>query len=80
MKLEFEIEVARAGMQVFHKLDDVPADFGPTLVSVGNFDGVHLAHTHVFRQIVAGAREQKLRAVAVAFEPHPIRILRPDAD
>jgi riboflavin kinase/FMN adenylyltransferase len=65
-------------MQVFHKLDDVPADFGPTLISVGNFDGVHRAHTHVLRQLVAGAREQKLRAMAVAFEPHPIRILRPD--
>src|SRR6202140_2374055 len=65
-------------MQVFHKLDDVSADFGPTLISVGNFDGVHRAHTHVLGQVVGGAREQKLKAMAVAFEPHPIRILRPD--
>jgi riboflavin kinase/FMN adenylyltransferase len=65
-------------MQVFHKIDDVPPDFGPTLISVGNFDGVHRAHTHVLRQVVGGAREQKLKAMAVAFEPHPIRILRPD--
>ena len=65
-------------MQVFHKLDDLPADFGPTLISVGNFDGVHRAHTHVLRQLVGGARGQKLKAMAVAFEPHPIRILRPD--
>jgi riboflavin kinase/FMN adenylyltransferase len=65
-------------MQVFHKLDDVPADFGPTLISVGNFDGVHRAHTHVLGQVVGGAQEQKLKAMAVAFEPHPIRILRPD--
>jgi riboflavin kinase/FMN adenylyltransferase len=65
-------------MQVFHKLDDLPADFGPTLISVGNFDGVHRAHTHVLQRLVGGAREQKLKAMAVAFEPHPIRILRPD--
>src|ERR1035438_7235442 len=65
-------------MQVFHKLDDLPADFGPTLISVGNFDGVHRAHTHVLRQVVGGAREQKLKAMAVAFDPHPVRILRPD--
>ena len=46
-------------MQVFHKLDDVPADFGPTLVSVGNFDGVHRAHAHVLREIVfAGAGDR----------------------
>jgi riboflavin kinase/FMN adenylyltransferase len=65
-------------MQVFHKLEDVPAGFGPALVSVGNFDGVHRAHAHVLKQIVQGARELGAKAIAVAFEPHPIRILRPD--
>jgi len=66
-------------MQVFHKLDDVPADFGPTLLSVGNFDGVHRAHAHVLHEIVTRARQQGARAVAVTFEPHPARILRPDS-
>lgn len=66
-------------MQVWHKLEDVPAGFGPTLLSVGNFDGVHRAHTRVLANIVARAREQGLKAVAVTFEPHPTRILRPDA-
>ena len=66
-------------MQVFHKLDDVPTDFGPTLLSVGNFDGVHRAHAHVLREIVARARESGARAVAVTFEPHPARILRPES-
>ena len=66
-------------MQVFHKLEDVPADFGPTLLSVGNFDGVHRAHTHVLAEIVKRAQEQHGKAMAVTFEPHPVRILRPDA-
>ena len=66
-------------MQVFHKLDDVPADFGPTLVSVGNFDGVHRAHAHVLGEIVSRARASGGKAVAVTFEPHPTRILRPEA-
>jgi riboflavin kinase / FMN adenylyltransferase len=65
-------------MQVFHKLDDVPAAFGPSLVSVGNFDGVHRAHAHVLGEIVRRARESAAKAVAVTFEPHPARILRPD--
>ncbi len=69
----------RERMQVFHKLEDLPADLGPTLVSVGNFDGVHRAHTHVLNQIVRRAREQGLKAMAVTFEPHPVRILRPDS-
>jgi riboflavin kinase/FMN adenylyltransferase len=66
-------------MQVFHKLDDVPNDFGPTIVSVGNFDGVHRAHARVLREIARGAKEQGLRSMAVSFEPHPTRILRPDS-
>src|SRR5690349_2441905 len=74
-------------MQVFHKLDEVPAGFGPTLVSVGNFDGVHRAHLHVMRELVERARRANapgsrppVRSMAVTFEPHPARILRPDAN
>lgn len=66
-------------MQVFHKLEDVPAEFGPSLVSVGNFDGVHRAHARVLGEIAARARTSGTKAVAVTFEPHPTRILRPDS-
>jgi riboflavin kinase/FMN adenylyltransferase len=66
-------------MQVFHKLDEVPAAFGPSLVSVGNFDGVHRAHAHVLREIVVRASANGSKAVVVTFEPHPSRILRPDS-
>ncbi len=66
-------------MQVFHKLDDVPSDFGPAFVSVGNFDGVHRAHAHVLAEIVSRAHANGGKAVAVTFEPHPTRILRPEA-
>jgi riboflavin kinase/FMN adenylyltransferase len=66
-------------MQHFHKLEDVPAGFGPSLVSVGNFDGVHRAHAHVLGEIVRRARQTGAKAVAVTFEPHPARILRPDS-
>ena len=65
-------------MQVFHSLDDVPADYGPSVVSVGNFDGGHRAHAHVLEEIVARARASGAKAVAVTFEPHPTRILRPE--
>jgi riboflavin kinase/FMN adenylyltransferase len=66
-------------MEVFHKLEDVPATFGPALVSVGNFDGVHRAHSHVLGEIVSRAKATDAKSVAVTFEPHPTRILRPEA-
>src|SRR5579884_1828402 len=65
-------------MQVFRSFEQVPDDFGPAVVSVGNFDGVHAAHREVLARVVSRARETAGRAVAVTFEPHPMRVLRPD--
>lgn len=65
-------------MKVFHHLEEVPAGFGPSIVSVGNFDGVHCAHGKVLGEMVRRAKEMKAASVAVTFEPHPTRILRPD--
>src|SRR6202023_4227713 len=67
-------------MHIFRQLEDVPSAFGPTLVSVGNFDGVPRAHASVLRESVARARSAGDKAVAVTFEPHPARILRPDSE
>jgi len=66
-------------MQVFHHFEEIPANFGPAFVSVGNFDGVHRAHAHVLGEIVNRARAAGGKAVAVTFEPHPTRILKPEA-
>jgi riboflavin kinase/FMN adenylyltransferase len=66
-------------MDVFHSLDAVPANYGPAFLSVGNFDGVHRAHAKVLGEIVARARASGGKAVAVTFEPHPARILKPDS-
>ena len=65
-------------MQVFHHLEEVPADFGPTVLSVGNFDGVHRAHRYVLGEVVKRAHEIGGRSMVVTFDPHPTRILRPD--
>ena len=65
-------------MQIFHSLEDVPSDFGPTVVSVGNYDGVHRAHQEVVRHMAERARTFGGKAVVVTFEPHPLRILRPN--
>ncbi|HTW56760.1 MAG TPA: bifunctional riboflavin kinase/FAD synthetase [Terriglobales bacterium] len=67
-------------MDVFRTLDSIPPGLGTTLVSVGNFDGVHRAHAHVLHEIVSRARASDAKAVAVTFEPHPARILRPGSE
>lgn len=65
-------------MQVFRHLEEVPAGLGPTVVSVGNFDGVHRAHQEVVGHMSERAHALGGKAMAVTFEPHPMRILRPD--
>ncbi len=65
-------------MQTFRQLDDVPRDFGPAILSVGNFDGVHRAHRHVIDEIVRRAKTENAHSMVVSFEPHPARILHPD--
>lgn len=64
-------------MEVFRKLEQVPSGFGPTVLTVGNYDGLHVAHQHVLRRVVERAKGLGARSVVVTFEPHPTRILRP---
>ena len=65
-------------MKIFHTLTELPADFGPTVATIGNFDGVHRGHCWVIAEVIARARALNQRALAITFDPHPARVLRPD--
>lgn len=64
-------------LAVFRSVGEIPPAFGPSVVSIGNFDGVHLGHRRILAAIVAEAHALRARAVAVTFDPHPERYLRP---
>jgi riboflavin kinase/FMN adenylyltransferase len=64
---------------VWRSTGEVPADLGRTVVTIGNFDGVHLGHQHVIRRAREVADGLGVdRVVAVTFDPHPIAVLRPE--
>ncbi|RFU37095.1 bifunctional riboflavin kinase/FAD synthetase [Actinomadura logoneensis] len=64
-------------MRRWHGLDEVPADWGRSVVTIGVFDGVHRGHARIVRAAAERARERGLRSVAVTFEPHPDEVVRP---
>ncbi len=51
---------------------------GRTVLSIGNFDGLHLGHQKILRTVLARARAAAQTAAAVTFDPHPMKLLRPD--
>jgi riboflavin kinase / FMN adenylyltransferase len=63
---------------VYRGLKEVPADFGPCVAAIGNFDGVHRGHRQILGSVVDEARERGMNAVAITFDPHPDEFLRPD--
>lgn len=67
-------------MSVFRAISDLTTLEGPTYLAIGVFDGVHRGHRAVIERALADARrESGGHAVVVTFEPHPMRVLRPEA-
>jgi riboflavin kinase / FMN adenylyltransferase len=66
------------GPLVAHDLDEVST--APSVVTIGNFDGVHRGHQVLLRRAVDAARDRGVRPVAVTFHPHPAAVLRPGAE
>ena len=51
--------------------------FGPSALTIGNFDGVHIGHQHLFRQVVETALQNGVHPTALTFDPHPALIVAP---
>src|SRR6266540_6950916 len=48
------------------------------IVTIGNFDGVHLGHRRILEEVVLRGKEVGRASVAITFDPHPLAVLRPD--
>ncbi len=66
-------------MDIYRNLEEIHDDHGATVVAIGNFDGVHRAHQRVLKALVRHAHAIHARSLVLTFDPHPVRILRPDS-
>jgi riboflavin kinase/FMN adenylyltransferase len=65
-------------VHVWNGLSEVPTDLGRSVVTLGNFDGVHRGHRAVLGQLVEQATSREATSVAVTFDPHPLAVLFPE--
>ncbi|HZG04930.1 MAG TPA: bifunctional riboflavin kinase/FAD synthetase [Streptomyces sp.] len=64
-------------MQRWRGLEDIPEDWGRSVVTIGSYDGVHRGHQLIIGKAVERARELGVPAVVVTFDPHPSEVVRP---
>jgi riboflavin kinase/FMN adenylyltransferase len=65
-------------MRIYHQLDQLLQATTPVVATIGNFDGVHLGHRSVIDEVIARARFLSGLSLAITFDPHPARVLRPE--
>ncbi|GAM11510.1 riboflavin biosynthesis protein RibF [Geobacter sp. OR-1] len=62
-------------MEIFRSLEDIPATLGNSVITIGNFDGVHLGHREIFRTVRKAAEQLRAVSVVVTFVPHPLKVV-----
>ena len=65
-------------MKIFRSLEEVPADFRPSALTIGNFDGVHFGHRKILRRLGTIAAERNWKSSVLTFDPHPTCVVAPD--
>jgi riboflavin kinase/FMN adenylyltransferase len=65
-------------MRIYRSLEEVPADFGPSALTIGNFDGVHFGHRQILRRLKALADAHGWKPSVLTFDPHPLRVVAPE--
>jgi riboflavin kinase/FMN adenylyltransferase len=64
-------------MKTIHGIENFPADEA-SIVTIGTFDGVHLGHQQILKQLIDTSRKSKLKSVLLTFFPHPRMVLQAD--
>jgi riboflavin kinase/FMN adenylyltransferase len=67
-------------LDVLNGIDDIKPRHKGAVVTIGNFDGVHMGHQKIFKTVLEEAAKLGVKSLAITFEPHPMKVLRPERD
>jgi len=65
-------------MDILTNCRELPDGLASSVVTLGNFDGVHLGHRELFRSLVKTARQLSCPSIVYTFNPHPLKFLAPE--
>ncbi|MCL2761133.1 MAG: adenylyltransferase/cytidyltransferase family protein, partial [Desulfuromonadales bacterium] len=66
-------------MKIYKSLDEILSPLKNPVVTIGNFDGVHKGHLKIFKRLESLASEISGVSVVITFDPHPLKVLKPEA-
>ncbi len=70
------LRAKKISMKIFGSIEEITKPFKNAVITIGNFDGVHLGHQALFHEVIEKADDIDGTSVAMTFEPHPIRVLK----
>ncbi|MBN2284027.1 MAG: bifunctional riboflavin kinase/FAD synthetase [Deltaproteobacteria bacterium] len=65
-------------MEIIRDLNDIPKELKHSIITIGNFDGIHLGHQAIFRKVLEEAVERNRKSLVITFDPHPQKVLHPE--
>ncbi len=66
-------------MDIIVGIENIHRKFRNPVLTLGNFDGVHLGHQKIFRELKEEARKMDGEAIVFTFDPHPLKVLAPQS-
>jgi riboflavin kinase/FMN adenylyltransferase len=64
-------------LRIYRSVEELDSEFGPSALTIGNFDGVHAGHRRILRRVVETARRNGWKPSALTFHPHPTKVVAP---
>ncbi|MCD6154128.1 MAG: bifunctional riboflavin kinase/FAD synthetase [Syntrophobacterales bacterium] len=65
-------------MKIIRDLEDIPVEFRGSIVTIGNFDGIHLGHRKIFQKLLKETEKEDRKTIVITFDPHPQKVLHPE--
>jgi len=65
-------------MKVIRNVLDITPELHGSIITIGNFDGIHMGHQKIFRKVVSESEQQGRKSVVMTFDPHPKKVIHPE--